>query len=128
MVGGVGLGKIAELRQIWRSHEAEFVFELRRGGLTLEDIYRIPEETAAYITVAASLPESPLHAAIHGWDYPLSREGMLLLDLLDLQGAKGSKKNQWKPLPRPWQRPERLGYTELTYDEAIDLLRKNAGR
>jgi len=69
-----------------------------------------------------------LHAAINGWEYPLSREGMLLLDLIDLQGAKSSKKNQWKPLPRPWQRPERLGYTELSYDEAIALLKKNAGR
>lgn len=58
----------------------------------------------------------------------MSRVGMLLLDLIDLQGAKASKKGQWKPLPRPWKHVERLGFTELSYDEAIELLKNNAGR
>ena len=88
-----------------------------------------PVELAAYISVAAGLPESPLHAAIHGWDYPLSREGQLLLDLYDLTGAANSSKGKWKPVKRPWRdRGHRIGQTDLPREEAIELLRRNAGR
>ena len=75
------------------------MFELRRGGFRAEDIIERPAEALAYISVAATLPESPLHAAIHGWKYPLSREGMLLLDLMDLTGRLQLGK-KWKTLKR----------------------------
>lgn len=105
------------------------MFELRRGGFKAEDITRRPTEVLAYISVARTLPESPLHAAIHGWKYPLSREGMLLLDLMDLT-AQLQVGKKWKPLKRPWKNPsgERFGQTELPPEEAKEMLRRNAGR
>lgn len=77
--------------------------------------------------VAAQDPASPLHAAMHGWDYPLSREGMLLLDLIDVTGRAHAGK-KWKQLPRPWpkSRGQRFGTTALPRDEAVELLRVNA--
>jgi hypothetical protein len=122
-------GKSLELRDLLARYPDQFVFELRRGGFIAEDITQRPAETLAYISVAATLPESPLHAAIHGWKYPLSREGMLLLDLMDLTGRIHAGK-KWKPLKRPWKTPggERFGQTDLPPQEAIEKLRRNAGR
>lgn len=43
-------------------------------------------------------PSSALSAAALGWDYPLSREALLLLDLFDLEHAANSSK---RPKPHP---------------------------
>jgi hypothetical protein len=48
-----------------------------------------------------SNPESRLHAAVAGWDYPVSREWILAADAFDLSHAVASKRRP-KPLPRPW--------------------------
>lgn len=121
-------GKSLELHALLTEHPEPFIYELRRGGFRAEDVRARPVEVAAYMSVVATLPESPLHAAIHRWDYPLSREGMLLLDLIDITGAAAIGK-KWKPLKRPWRAVgQRFGHTELPREEAIELLRRNAGR
>lgn len=43
-------------------------------------------------------PSSATAAAALGWDYPLSREALVLLDLFDLQHAANASK---KPKPHP---------------------------
>lgn len=81
--------------------------------------------------IRASLPESVLHRALHGWTYPMSVEGQLLAALIDLTGQANTKRGrQWKPVARPWKNAneERLGWTNLSRDEAIKRLRENAGR
>lgn len=45
-------------------------------------------------------PSSQIAAAIEGWDNPLSREGWMLADLIDVQGASKAGK-KWKTYPRP---------------------------
>lgn len=45
-------------------------------------------------------PSSQIARSIEGWDYPLSREGWMLADLIDLQGAKAMGK-KWTPYSRP---------------------------
>lgn len=59
-------------------------------------------------------PSSAITAALEGWDYPISREALILADLFDLEHMANSdpKKSRPKPHPmRPWkdQRRERHG-------------------
>lgn len=46
-------------------------------------------------------PSTEIAAAIAGWDYPLSREALILADLFDLQHTSKAKKKP-QPYPRPW--------------------------
>lgn len=49
-------------------------------------------------------PSSHVAASVAGWQYPLSREGIALLDLFDMTGrASWGKKH--KAHPRPWDDP-----------------------
>ena len=72
-------------------------------------------------------PTSWLHAAVASWDYPLSREGIAILDLLDLQNARTvPKRNQYKPSPRPWPTSTRTklgGKKKRTARETLAILR-----
>jgi len=45
-------------------------------------------------------PSSRLHATLAGWEFPVSREWLLLADLFDMQLATKSKRTP-KPYPRP---------------------------
>lgn len=99
----------------------------------LAEIDTIPDEMLAFVLGAIADPGSQLNAAVQGWKHPLSREGFLLLDLIDLMGQVNSKKGAWKPVPRPLKNggdkhEERVGRTTLSPDEARRLLRRNAGR
>lgn len=113
-------------------HAREFLYELRQGGFDLDDVLgRRAVEVEAWMSVRANEPDSHLHAAIHEWDYPLSREGQLTMQEIDLLGqANTPKGKRWKPLPRPWKSKDRqkLGWTDLPRSEAIALLQANAGR
>lgn len=54
-------------------------------------------------------PRSRLMASVAGWEYPTSREFMVLADLVDVQLASKSK-HKPKPYGRPWdKKPNRLG-------------------
>lgn len=49
-------------------------------------------------------PSSMLAAAMEGWDHPISREALALMDLFDLDMAVNSGKKKPKPHPgRPWK-------------------------
>lgn len=65
-------------------------------------------ELAALIHSLLEDPASRFHAAVSGWTYPVTREAINQLDLMDLllmrwQGDK------FKPLPRPWDVQKRSG-------------------
>lgn len=49
-------------------------------------------------------PSSAITAALEGWDYPISREAMILMDQYDLDTAINSPKGKRpKPYPRPFK-------------------------
>lgn len=128
MVGAHWLGKSAELRRLAEEHESAFVYDIRAGGFAYRDIFENPDELTAYLDAVMRDPSSRLHAALNGWDYPLSRESMLILDLIDVTGRANAGK-KWKTRPRPWRvKGQRIGATELPREEAIERLRANAGQ
>ena len=49
---------------------------------------------------------SAVAAALAGWDYPLSREAIVMADLYDLQHITKAKRRP-APYPRPWK-PEQV--------------------
>lgn len=51
-------------------------------------------------------PSSHSFAALHEWDYPMSREALVQADLFDLEHAGRTKKKP-KPYPRPWHSREK---------------------
>lgn len=75
-------------------------------------------------------PSSQIAAELGGWNYPLTRGELILLDHYDLThaiGAAGSRQKP-KPYPRPW--PEKQSgrkvtkpSADLTQDEVLAALR-----
>lgn len=71
----------------------------------------------------ATDPASHVGAALSGWDYPLSREALATLDLIDLTheiawaqgGGKGSRP---KPCVRPWTQTQ-SGRRKVKPDESL---------
>lgn len=64
-------------------------------------------ELARLVAILRNDPSSAIVAALSGWEYPMSREALVLADLFDLThsmawaqgGGKGSRP---KPYPRPF--------------------------
>ena len=56
--------------------------------------------------ILAGDPSSQVAAAIQGWTHPVSREALVLFDLLDLQHTSKAKRRP-SPYPRPWLANER---------------------
>lgn len=48
-------------------------------------------------------PSSATAAAIEGWDHPISREALILMDQYDLDRQVAGDK-RWKGYERPWKR------------------------
>lgn len=81
---------------------------------------------AACVSITARDPAEPLHAAIHRWEYPVSREWMLLANIFDsLEANRIGKKH--KPGGRPWpaKGSKKLGRTKMSQKAAIEALRRN---
>lgn len=64
------------------------------------------DEAVRLVRILRNDPSSQLAAAIEGWDYPLSRLGWMLADLLDVQGSSKAGK-KWKTYPRPVKAKEK---------------------
>lgn len=62
-----------------------------------------PEYDEAFLLVQSLMsdPSSWLYAALVDWDYPVSREWLILADHFDLTHSAHSKRRP-KPHPRPW--------------------------
>lgn len=99
---------------------------------------RVPSEMSwseafRLIKILRDDPSSALASALAGWDYPISREALLLADQFDLlhQANSDPKKSKPKPHPmRPWKQSkgretERRGSKiELTPQEVAAALRQ----
>lgn len=58
------------------------------------------------VNILRADPSSALAAALEGWDHPITREALILMDLFDLEHAVNAKKKP-KPHPgRPWSRDD----------------------
>ena len=71
-------------------------------------------------------PASHVGAAMAGWDHPLSREGIAILDLWDLLLWSHPRKGNPKPHPRPYKErttTRAKPATTLTQDEIVEALR-----
>lgn len=55
---------------------------------------------ARLIVILRSDPSSAIAAALEGWDYPITREALLLADLYDLEVAVNTPKGK-RPEPHP---------------------------
>jgi hypothetical protein len=68
----------------------------------------------------ATDPSSQVGAALAGWNFPLSREGLALSDLFDVNARAHFKKP--KPYIRPWdEKPRKFGNRSLTKAQFIAL-------
>jgi hypothetical protein len=67
-------------------------------------------------------PTSRMYASIAGWNHPVTREAMVLMDLYDLQHASKSKRRP-KPYPRPWPlASKKLGGKKTVRRSVTDVL------
>ena len=109
MVAWDGSGGILQLvTELSGEHETALTRDFRElFHVSIHDVGGpVPYDEAAHLLKALrSDPSSWYHAAIGGWDYPITREGIVLMELWDLELRKGlSKKqrNKFKAFPRPW--------------------------
>jgi hypothetical protein len=125
-----GAGKIAELVWLLEDHTDEFIYTLHTLGWAVGDIgVTVAIATvSACVSVVARDPGSVLHASIHGWDAPVSREWMILANIYDSSEANRLGR-KFKPMKRPWpdRGTEKLGRTNLPPAEAKALLKRNRG-
>lgn len=68
-------------------------------------------------------PNSWLHAAAAGWEYPVSRDWIATTDLYDLQHASKSRKKT-RPYPRPWpdEKKNLIGGTKKVRRTAAEVM------
>lgn len=59
-------------------------------------------EAARHAVTLRADPSSAIAAAIEGWDHPISREALVLMDLFDLEHSVNSKKTPKPHHGRPW--------------------------
>lgn len=76
--------------------------------------------------VLANDTTSAFGAAVRDWLWPASREVLVLMELYD-RFVHTKYKNP-RAYPRPWDKPVRIGRTSLPPQEAIERLRRAAGR
>lgn len=86
-------------------HRTALACDLRQAfGLSIDDMGEGFSWGEAWELVQglAMEPGTRMHAALVGWEWPLSRADQVAMLLVDIQGRQKIK--GWKPLPRPWDR------------------------
>lgn len=131
MARGLEPGGILGLLDLIEEHRAALRYDWRaRFGLGLDCL---PEtigwdEALDLVRILRADPSSQIAAAIEGWDYPLSREGWQMADLIDVQGASKAGK-KWKAYTRPIkaadgsEKKRRGNAAGRTRAEVIEILR-----
>lgn len=99
-----------------------------RFGLALSDLPGVMGWGEAYRLTLQLItdPSSHVAAAVAGWEYPATREALVLMDLYDAY-AKATFSRP-KPYPRPWRNEDkkRLGKTALPQDKVRALLKRRS--
>lgn len=133
MAGGLGgePGGIVGLLDLIEEHRGPLEYDWRaRFGLPLSVVGTDAMtwgEAARLVTILASDPSSMTAASVGGWDYPTTREALVMMDLFDLQHMSKSKKKP-KPYPRPWKAAAartRVGRTSMTTEQIDAVLRRH---
>lgn len=128
---GRDLGGILGLILLFEEYRAAFDYDWRtRFRLPAESIGgEMPwDEAVRLVRILRADPSSQIAAAIEGWDYPLSREGWQMADLIDVQGASKAGK-KWKAYTRPIkaadgsEKKRRGNAAGRTRAEVIEILR-----
>jgi hypothetical protein len=83
-------------------------------------------EAVHLLSALARDPSSHVAAAIAGWQHPLSREALVLADLLDLTAAAHSSKKP-KPYPRPWSAERKPPRKQVLTQEQIRAVLERIG-
>ena len=111
----INVGGILWLRELIEEHPTAFAYDFRsRFGVSSAEIGFGVKYGEAYLLVAQLLkdPSSAVFAAANEWDFPLSREGLMLADLFDLMHQANSSKKIRNRYPRPFkQGAKRIGKT-----------------
>lgn len=104
-------GGVFGLLGLIQSHRGAVEYDLRsRFGLGLRDVgWTISLwEMARLVTILRSDPSSAIASALEGWDYPIDRTALAVLDLHDRFVEANSGKKKPPPHPgRPWKRDDR---------------------
>jgi fermentation-respiration switch protein FrsA (DUF1100 family) len=118
---GDDAGGIFGLVSLALEHPVELVVDFRAlYGASVHEV--AGTELFALIRGLLGEPESRFHAASAKWDFPLSREGMFLLNLYDLTNARTVRRaSDYKPTSRPWGSPK--SGTAVSAVDALALLR-----
>lgn len=125
MAGGIFglLGLIA-------AHRGAVEYDWRtRFGLGLDDIGvdQSLQEAARLAEILREDPSSAISAVLRGWEHPVSREALVLMDVFDLNHMVAAGGKKVKPhAGRPGQqgrKVEKRGKTTLSREEALALLR-----
>ena len=110
-------------------HRGAFEYDWRnRFHLGLECVPTVMGWGEAWrlFEVLANDPSSQVGCAMAGWNFPLSREGLALSDLFDVNARASFKKP--KPYIRPWdEKPRRFGNRSMT-KEQFHALRERAAQ
>lgn len=128
-------GGICGLLDLIEEHRGplEYDFRTRFSGIT-EGLAGVPEqmgwgELLRQVTILRADPSSALAAALAGWDYPISREALAILDLYDLTMAANSdpKKRVAPHTGRPFntssKRTRQVGKTNgRTREQVVEIL------
>ena len=114
-------GGIVALTGLIEKHRGAFDYDWRtRFGLGTEDIGgRMSWGEATRQTRTLSLdPSSHIAAALAGWEYPVSREALVLMDLFDLQHISKAKRKP-SPYPRPKVRQARTAARQALIERRL---------
>jgi len=107
-------------------HRGAFEYDWRtRFHLALDDVPEVMGwgEACRMVDILCADPSSCVGAAVAGWDHPMSREGLVLMDLFDLQHFSKVEKAP-DPYKRPWPDPnvKHRGRTNLPREAVIAIL------
>lgn len=123
---GRHIGGSLRLRRLINDYPAELASDLRSNyHFSIDDIGKSVTILEATLLVRMLLrkPDSALQAALAGWDFPVSREWVVLAHLWDLTANINSKRKV-KPYPNPFKNnaTTRMGKTDLPSSTVKKLL------
>lgn len=132
-------GGIFGLLGLIRDHRGAVEYDLRhRFGLGLRDVGDTIalSEMGRLVRILRSDPSSAIAAALEGWDFPISREALIFMDLFDVTVMANSDSKKGKPKPhggRPYKIEranvqkfgDRAGRTDAEVKEILNSLGHN---
>lgn len=121
-------GGILRLRELIEEHPTELAYDFRhRFQISIFEIGKSVTwlEAIMLVSVLVRDPNSWIQSAMSKWDYPVTREWIVLSHVFDLLAAVNSKKKP-KPYPTPWPSDNsvKLGKKKQDRDKVISLLNR----